>query len=451
MKHTTIGKQLLALACALLLAASLLPPAVTAYAAATVPATPDTAADGAKTGEAKTDAEPETKTDGAKADAKTDDKKPDDTKTETKPGDTKPETNKQTAEELRKEYDRLQQEINGKRQEMDSLKTELAQIKNQKATTQQQKNVLDQRNAALQGEINLLEAQIDVTNRSISANETLEQRQTDLFHRQIRMEEEQGTVSYWSVLFKATSFSDLVSRIDFINEIVRYNKQVINDLRRTRQELAQDKAALEQQNEALAASKKELEGQISESMRMLAEYIKTEEGKQAEYDAIKAEEEALDGLIAAAEAKARELGLDEIAGTVGGYAWPCSSIRWITSMFGGRQSPGGIGSTNHKGVDIGTPMGTPVLAAKAGTVTWASWNGGYGNCVIINHGKGNSTLYGHLSGYNVSVGDQVSQGQVIAYSGNTGNSTGPHLHFGIMEGDTWIDPLNYLTGWHYNG
>ena len=423
MRHITLWKKALALACALLLAASLLPPAVTAYASATVPATPDTAAD-----------------------AKTDDKKPDDTKPETKPS-----ASNQTAEELRKEYDRLQQEINGKRQEMDSLKTELAQIKNQKADTQKQKNVLDQRNAALQGEINLLEEQIDVTSRSISANETLEQHQTELFHQQIRMEEEQGTVSYWSVLFKATSFSDLVSRIDFINEIVRYNKQVIEDLRQTRQELADDKAALEEQNEALASSKKELEGQISESMRMLAEYVKTEEGKQAEYNAIKAEEEALDGLIAAAEAKARELGMDEIAGTVGGYAWPCSSIRWITSMFGGRQSPGGIGSTNHKGVDIGTPMGTPVLAAKAGTVTWASWNGGYGNCVIISHGKGNSTLYGHLSGYNVSVGDQVSQGQVIAYSGNTGNSTGPHLHFGIMEGDTWVDPLNYLTGWHYNG
>ena len=423
MRHITLWKKALALLCALLLAASLLPPAVTAYASATVPATPDTAADDTKTG---------------------------DTKTETKP-ETKPNANNQTAEELRKEYDRLQQEINDKRQEMDSLKNELTQIKNQKADTQKQKNVLDQRNAALQGEINLLEEQIDVTSRSISANETLEQHQTELFHQQIRMEEEQGAVSYWSVLFKATSFSDLVSRIDFINEIVRYNKQVIEDLRQTRQELADDKAALEEQNEALASSKKELEGQISESMRMLAEYVKTEEGKQAEYDAIKAEEEALDGLIAAAEAKARELGMDEIAGTVGGYAWPCSSIRWITSMFGGRQSPGGIGSTNHKGVDIGTPMGTPVLAAKAGTVTWASWNGGYGNCVIISHGKGNSTLYGHLSGYNVSVGDQVSQGQVIAYSGNTGNSTGPHLHFGIMEGDTWVDPLNYLTGWHYNG
>lgn len=334
---------------------------------------------------------------------------------------------------------------------MDDLKNQLNNIKNQKANTQQQKNLLDQRNAALQEEINLLEEQIDVTTRSIAANEALEKQQTELFHKQIRSEEEQGTISYWSVLFKATSFSDLVSRIDFINEIVRYNQQVIKNLRDTRQQLADDKAALEEQNESLTASKKELEGEISESMRLLAEYIKTEEGKQAEYDAIKAEEEALDDLMAAAEAKARELGLNDIAGTVGGYIWPCNGIRWITSMFGGRQSPGGIGSTNHKGVDIGTPMGTPVLAAKSGTVTWASWNGGYGNCIIISHGNGNSTLYGHLSGYNVSTDQQVTQGQVIGYSGNTGNSTGPHLHFGIIENNSWIDPLNYLTGWQYYG
>ena len=394
MRHVKTGKKVLALLCALLMTAALLPPA-TVYGTTT-----DSSAD---------------------------------------------------ADAVRKEYEQLQQQINDKRQEMNDLKNELDKIKNDKANTQQKKNFLDQRNSALTEEINLLEAQIELNTRSIAANEALEQQQTELFHKQIRMEEEQGTVSYWSVLFKATSFSDLISRIDFINEIVRYNHQVIDNLRQTRQDLAEDKAALEEQNEALSASKQELEGQISESMKLLAEYIKTEEGKQAEYDAIKAEEEALDGLIAAAEEKARELGLDDIVGTVGGYAWPCNGIRWITSLFGGRQSPGGIGSTNHKGVDIGTPMGTPILAAKSGTVTWASWNGGYGNCVIISHGKGNSTLYGHLSGYNVKVGDTVTQGQVIAYSGNTGNSTGPHLHFGIMENNTWVDPLNYLTGWQYYG
>ena len=355
------------------------------------------------------------------------------------------------ADAIRKEYNDLQQQINDKRQEMNNLKNELDKIKGQKASTQQQKNLLDQRNSALTEEITLLEQQIDITTRSIAANEALEEQQTELFHKQVRMEEEQGTLSYWSVLFKATSFSDLISRIDFINEIARYNKKVISDLQEIRQELADDKAALEQQSEELTASKQELEGQISESMKLLAEYIKTEEGKQAEYDAIKAEEEALDDLMAAAEAKARELGLNDIAGTVGGYIWPCNGIRWITSMFGGRQSPGGIGSTNHKGVDIGTPMGTPVLAAKSGTVTWASWNGGYGNCIIISHGNGNSTLYGHLSGYNVTTDQQVKQGQVIGYSGNTGNSTGPHLHFGIIENSNWIDPLNYLTGWQYYG
>ena len=394
MRHVKNGKKVLALLCALLMTAALLPPA------AVYGTTTDSSAD---------------------------------------------------ADAVRKEYEQLQQQINDKRQEMNDLKNELDKIKNDKANTQQKKNLLDQRNSALTEEINLLEAQIELNTRSIAANEALEQQQTELFHKQIRMEEEQGTVSYWSVLFKATSFSDLISRIDFINEIVRYNHQVIDNLRQTRQELAEDKAALEEQNEALSASKQELEGQISESMKLLAEYIKTEEGKQAEYDAIKAEEEALDGLIAAAEEKARELGLDDIVGTVGGYAWPCNGIRWITSLFGGRQSPGGIGSTNHKGVDIGTPMGTPILAAKNGTVTWSSWKGGYGECIIINHGKGNSTLYGHLSGYNVKTGDTVTQGQVIGYSGSTGNSTGPHLHFGIMENNTWVDPLNYLTGWQYYG
>ena len=437
MKRATIGKRLAALLCAVLLTAALLP-SVTAYGSAkatddstAATATTDTAAE-KKTDDAGTAGTTSGTTAGTTTDAKMDDK-----------------SNQKDA--VREEYERLQQQINSKRQEMDDLKNQLNQIKGQKASTQQKKNLLDQRNAALQEEITLLEEQIDVTTRSIAANEELEKRQTELFHKQIRAEEEQGTISYWSVLFKATSFSDLVSRIDFINEIVRYNQKVISDLQTIRQELADDKAALEEQNEALTASKKELEGEISESMRLLAEYIKTEEGKQAEYDAIKAEEEALDDLMAAAEAKARELGLNDIAGTVGGYIWPCNGIRWITSMFGGRQSPGGIGSTNHKGVDIGTPLGTPVLAAKSGTVTSANWNGGYGECVVINHGGGNSTLYGHLSSYNVKIGDTVKQGQVIAYSGNTGRSTGPHLHFGIIENNSWVDPLNYLTGWQYYG
>ena len=367
---------------------------------------------------------------------------------------TEGEDNKKAeADSVRQEWNDLQNKIEAKREEMSDIEAELKKVQKDKANTQYQKTLLDQRNAALQAEINLLQEQMGVTERCIAANLELEEEQTKLFHEQIRMEEERGISSYWSVLFKATSFADLISRIDFVNEIVEYERSIIDGLRDTRSQLASDREVLEQQNADMDAAVVTLEHKIADSMKLLAEYTATEEGMQAEYDAIKAEADALDDLIAAAEQKAIELGLTDIVGTTGGYEWPCASIRWITSMFGGRQSPGGIGSTNHKGVDIGTPMRTPILAAKSGTVTWASWNGGYGECVIIYHGKGNSTLYGHLDNgaYNVKVGDTVRQGDVIAWSGTTGNSTGPHLHFGIKENDTWVDPLNYLTGWHYYG
>ena len=367
---------------------------------------------------------------------------------------TEGEDNKKAeADSVRQEWNDLQNKIEAKREEMSDIEAELKKVQKDKANTQYEKTLLDQRNAALQAEINLLQEQMGVTEQCIAANLELEKEQTKLFHEQIRMEEERGVSSYWSVLFKATSFADLISRIDFVNEIVEYERSIIEGLRDTRDQLASDREVLEQQNADMDAAVVTLEHKIADSMKLLAEYTATEEGMQAEYDAIKAEADALDDLIAAAEQKAIELGLTDIIGTTGGYEWPCASIRWITSMFGGRQSPGGIGSTNHKGVDIGTPMRTPILAAKSGTVTWASWNGGYGECVIIYHGKGNSTLYGHLDNgaYNVKVGDTVRQGDVIAWSGTTGNSTGPHLHFGIKENDTWVDPLNYLTGWHYYG
>ena len=370
---------------------------------------------------------------------------------------TEGEDNKKAeADSVRQEWNDLQNKIEAKREEMSDIEAELKKVQKDKANTQYEKTLLDQRNAALQAEINLLQEQMGVTEQCIAANLELEKEQTKLFHEQIRMEEERGVSSYWSVLFKATSFADLISRIDFVNEIVEYERSIIEGLRDTRDQLAADREVLEQQNADMDAAVVTLEHKIADSMKLLAEYTATEEGMQAEYDAIKAEADALDDLIAAAEQKAIELGLTDIVGTTGGYEWPCASIRWITSMFGGRQSPGGIGSTNHKGVDIGTPMRTPILAAKSGTVTWASWNGGYGECIIIYHGKGNSTLYGHLdnlsgSPYNVKLGDTVRQGDVIGWSGTSGNSTGPHLHFGIKENDTWVDPLNYLTGWHYYG
>ena len=126
----------------------------------------------------------------------------------------------------------------------------------------------------------------------------------------------------------------------------------------------------------------------------------------------------------------------------GTFRWPVSGR--VTSYFGGRRSPGGIGSTNHKGIDIAAPRGTPVYAADGGTVTYAGWMSGYGYLVRIDHGNGYVTYYGHNSSLTVSVGQHVYKGQQIARVGSTGNSTGNHCHFEIRYNGVAKNPLNYL-------
>ena len=127
----------------------------------------------------------------------------------------------------------------------------------------------------------------------------------------------------------------------------------------------------------------------------------------------------------------------------GSFRWPTSGR--ISSYFGGRKSPGGIGSTNHKGIDIAVPRGTPIYAADGGTVTYAGWMSGYGYLVEINHGNGYVTRYGHNSSLTVSVGQHVYKGQQVARAGSTGNSTGNHCHFEVRYNGVAKNPLNYLS------
>ena len=146
-------------------------------------------------------------------------------------------------------------------------------------------------------------------------------------------------------------------------------------------------------------------------------------------------------------------------GGSGGYIWPVSS-RYITSTVGGRSSPGGVGSTNHKGTDIGRVGYTSqVYAAKSGTVIVSQRSSSYGEYVVISHGSGNTALYAHLSSRKVSSGQYVNQGDVIGITGSTGNSTGPHLHFEVTEGGVRVNPLShgaqpqkgYLSGYTLSG
>jgi murein DD-endopeptidase MepM/ murein hydrolase activator NlpD len=119
-----------------------------------------------------------------------------------------------------------------------------------------------------------------------------------------------------------------------------------------------------------------------------------------------------------------------------GFVWPVHGV--LTSYFGWRWG------RMHEGIDLAVASGTPVVSVAAGTVIYAGWMGGYGNLVVIDHGGGIATAYGHNTSVTVGSGYHVAQGQLIAYSGNTGNSTGPHVHFEVRVNGTAVDPLGYL-------
>ena len=257
----------------------------------------------------------------------------------------------------------------------------------------------------------------------------------------MRSEEERGTLSYWSVLFKASSFTDLLSRIDFVNEVAEHDKSVIATLQDLRAQIQSDKDNLESQKSELETRQAELTEQRAEADK-LYEQLSTDASQMQKMAA--AEEASADRIEQ--EIKNRQE-TPPTPATSGDYIWPCSA-RYITSPFGKRTSPGGIGSRNHKGVDIGASYGSSIYATKAGTVIVSSYDaGGYGNYVQIDHGGGNYTLYGHMSKRLVSVGQTVSQGEVIGLCGSTGASTGPHVHYEIWVNRTRIDPLPYLPGY----
>ena len=357
--------------------------------------------------------------------------------------DDKEEDDKKAA--VRAQIAEVQAQIDAKKKELEDAKSGLDKAKSDTKNAKAKLQAAEQQSAVLAEQIDLIEEQIELLNENIEAVELAEKDQYDLFCRQVRQEEERGTLSYWSVLFKASGFDDLLSRIDFINEIMEYDQQIMEGLKGIRAELKENRAELETQESELDAAHTQQEKLAAQYAELYKDYKQTEEDLQALYDEAVAEEAALESTMKEVERIAIELGVT--GGTSGGYIWPVKvSPIYITSKFGPRKQPTAGASTLHNGIDIGVSY-VPVYAAKSGTVTLAGTNGGFGNCVIISHGTGYSTTYGHLSSIKVKVGDVVTQGQQIAVSGNTGTSTGPHLDFRIMEAGVYKDPLSYLSGY----
>ena len=339
------------------------------------------------------------------------------------------------------------QQLEEARKEQAELEKKIEAIQADKDKVLEQKALMDQRNDRLRKQVSLVQKQLDETTARIKELKAQEKEQYELFCKQIRQEEERGPVSYWSVIFKATSFADLLGRMDFINEVMEYDRNVMEQLRATREQLAMDQEALEEQKAELISTQQEMEEQIAAAEALIKEYESTEAGMQAMHEQAEEDEARILALIKKANSQnsGSSGGSSGNAG-VGGYIWPTNSTRYVTSPYGYRICPF-HGKEYHNGADIGAPYGSPVLAPKSGTVIQAGWNGGYGISVMIDHHDGIVTLFGHMCDCNVSEGQQVVQGQVIGWCGSTGNSDGPHIHYTMYKNGAAIDPLPYLPGY----
>lgn len=342
----------------------------------------------------------------------------------------------------------------------------------------EQKDNIDQQIGLLYTEIDNINSQIRSYTELIAANqdeldaaeETLAELNAKNKER-IQAMEEEGDISFWSVLFKAKSFTDLIDRLNMMDEINEADQRRMEELREAadavvaaREALAEEKHALEAAREELQTSQTALNEKRAEADALLAELNADKralEQMEADYEA---EEALLSAEIAAAELEyTKALQAEEEArrqqeqanqGSSGGGSTPApSNASWgrpctwtkLTSPYGYRTHPITGEWKFHNGVDLANSMGTPIYAVRSGTVTVATHGTTYGYYVTINHGDGYSSLYAHMTHYVVSKGQSVTKGQLIGYMGSSGRSNGPHLHFSIFYNGSTVNPMNYIS------
>jgi murein DD-endopeptidase MepM/ murein hydrolase activator NlpD len=329
---------------------------------------------------------------------------------------------------------------------------------------------LSQTNAAIgevNGRIDSLAAQQESTQRRIAWNaiqldaarrslllhdELLKRRLVDIY--------EYGDLSYVDALIAARSFSEFVERWEDLRLLIAANQRAVRARKAAETRVATIEAELEgtrlqlqQQEQAQDEARSQL-GSLADERRNLVSLagmrrrsVATEVAEMEDLSA--AEEASLEGLILEREreleSQQRAAGIaggGDHSGAAGTFSWPVTGT--ITSPFGWRSNPFGGAPEFHQGLDIAAPTGTTVTAAAGGTVIMAQWYGGYGNYILIDHGGGYSTGYGHLSAIYVTTGQSVQRGQAIGAVGSTGQSTGPHLHFEVRIAGKPVDPAPRL-------
>ena len=353
------------------------------------------------------------------------------------------------ADELEDEQASYEQQAQEKLEESNKIQIKINELS-------EEKRVLDlEADEAIQN-YRVLKAEMDDIKERIAVNEArLEEVQEDygkkigLLGKRVRDIYINGQISYLDVIFGAKDFQDLMTRMDLLKRVIKQDYDLVQVVMAEREEIETTKASLEKDRAALepkvrsAGKAKDVMVEKQQKRQALLDKMKSDKATiDREYDEFMAASKKVAEMIQARSSQVSGSYAAYTGGGGGGMIWPISGP--ITSEFGWRVHPITGTQKFHSGIDIGGDYGEPVVAAASGVVTDACWISGYGNTVIIDHGGGISTLYGHNQGFAVSEGQTVSQGQVIAYCGSTGNSTGPHCHFEVRENGSVVSPYGYL-------
>ena len=291
---------------------------------------------------------------------------------------------------------------------------------------------------------------------SVDEAEEKQQEQYEIVKAHIKEEYENGKYTYLDALFSAVDYLDIVNKAEYIQSIEAYDQGLLSDYTNEKQSLVDKRAVLmavstdmDLLEEAYQNKQDSLQILSAEKEVQINSYQDSIDNLKADISYLESKEAEQSARIAALEASSN------VTFTISGnsnytyngeqFVWPMPTSTTITSGFGYRTAPTAGATSEHRGIDIACPMGSAVHAAASGIVIYTGYLGSAGNAVVIDHGSGISTCYYHLSSFACSVGDSIAANQVIAYSGSTGVSTGPHLHFAVRENGTYVNPLNYFT------
>lgn len=294
-------------------------------------------------------------------------------------------------------------------------------------------------------EISKVNADIELINKEIDVIEKDYEYKNELFKTRMRVMYQNMNKSPFEVFIESKSFSEFFSRIQLMSLVKENDEKLIKDIA-----LGKEKTEIKKQEKLNELEKKEKQ---LEQLNAKASDIKTSRAEiesdiEAQKQRLKEAEKKEDEMIALSkqlESQIAKLQDTSIKYAGGVMKWPTPGYTGISSPYGYRIHPIYKVKKFHAGIDINAPSGANIVAANSGKVILAGWNGGYGNCIIIDHGDGIATLYGHQSALLVSVGQRVNKGDVIGKVGSTGLSTGPHLHFEVRVKGQTQQPLNYFT------